>query len=175
MFNDVTGTQLVDLISSELSKIEIRGVTFESRSYKTEYARIYFSYSDIVIPSPSIEIIDDGLVSLDMGSMTDDYYEDDNLDIFIALKAVAIKAQDFICENPKVLHKFLNHYDVFNECSKYGYWIKKNENKRAYDKWHLYVCEELISKHNSLAALVTTVTDELLENRVEGCSFIKTC
>ncbi|WP_262966412.1 hypothetical protein [Methylobacter psychrophilus] len=164
MFNDLTGEELVDLISADLDNIKIRSVTFESRSHKTEYARIYFSYCDIIIRFPFIEIVDSGDVSLDRGSMTDDFQGDDELDVFVALKCVAIKAQVFIDDNPKVLSKFLNRYDVFKKCSKYGYWFKKSEHNKDYDKWHLYVCAELISKHHSLAALVTTVVDELYGN-----------
>jgi len=164
MFKEITGDQLVVLISADLEKITILDVNFESRSHKTEYARIYFSYCETIIPFPYIEIVDDGIVSLELGSMTDDFQGDDELDVFVALKSVAIKAQEFIDDNPEVLNKFLNRYNVFKACSKHGYWLKKSENNKDYDKWHLYVCAELISKHHSLAALVTTVVDELYGN-----------
>ena len=173
MFNDLTGKELVDLISADLDNIKIRGVSFESKSHKTEYAKIYFSYCGIIINFPFIEIVDDGIVSLELGSMTDDFQGDDELDVFVALKCVAIKAQEFIDSNPKVLSKFLNRYDVFKECSKHGYWFKKSENNKDYDKWHLYICAEIISKHSSLAALVTSVIDELLENQIDNFSFFK--
>ena len=119
MFNDLTGKELVDLISADLDNIKIRSVSFESKSHKTEYAKIYFSYCGIIIRFPYIEIVDSGDVSLDRGSMTDDFQGDDELDVFVALKCVAIKAQEFIDDNPNVLSKFLNRYDVFKECSKH--------------------------------------------------------
>ena len=174
MFNSISGEQLIDLISADLNNVTIRKVTFDSCSNKTEYVRIYFTYCNDTIKYPFVEIIDNGIISLDRGSMTDDFHCDDELDVFVALKAVAIKAQDFIDDNPHVLRKFYNRHDVLKECNKHGYWFIQNKDIRSFDKWHLYVCNILISHHYSLADLVNTITDQLFENQIDNVSFLKT-
>ena len=77
MFKSIIQKQLTQLIKAELQNIDIRAVTYDSRSESMEYARIYFNHCGSVIRYPFIEIIDDCLISLGGGSMTYAFQGDD--------------------------------------------------------------------------------------------------
>jgi hypothetical protein len=162
MFNSVSEQHLSQLIKDELQNIEIRSVDYDSRSHSMEYAQIYFIHHGNEIQHPYIEIIDDCFLSIGPGSMTYAFQSDDDLDLFVGFTAVTIKAQDFIFENPPSIKKFLNRFNIADQCYEQNYYLRLNPNKMALDKWQLFnVSEDLMDSYMSLAAVDTAMRNSL--------------